>query len=247
MRVECHGVSSCGMLNAPCGEGKLMPALSPSSARRRGGSTSQTATRILVLLDVLGTPVSASCNVGGAVAVVSSLVRLQKLDFWLRNPDYLADELLTEFEQGRVPLDEIKAHVQRMLNGDMPQLHTYPMERYFFGAYEFIDDALAVLKLYEQIEHRRAADSGALSRRDYFLLKRGKDTIAAMRADIPELAWYVQQATAIGLIADAAHGAAAKRRQYLQSEYADTAHGDVIPSILERVRERAIALKVMEG
>jgi hypothetical protein len=203
----------------------------PSDARRRGGSTSQTATRVLVLLHVLGTPVDDSCDVADAVAVVSSLIRLQKLDFWLRNPDYLADELLTEYE---------------MLDEDTAQLHTYPMERYIYGAYEFIDDALAVLKLYEQIEHRRAADSGALSRRDYFLLHKGRRTIAAMRAEIPELEWYVQQATAIGLIADAAKGAAAKRRQYLQAEYADTAHGDVIPPILERVRERAVALKVME-
>jgi hypothetical protein len=66
-----------------------------------------------------------------------------------------------------------------------------------------------------------------------------------MRAEIPELEWYEQQATAIGLIADAAKGVAAKRRQYLQIEYAGTAHGDVIPSILERVRERAVALKVI--
>jgi len=178
--------------------------------------------------------------------VVSSLIRLQKLDFWLRNPDYLADELLTEYELCRMPLDQVQSHVVRMLDGATAQLHTYPMERYIYGAYEFIDDALAVLKLYEQIEHRRAADSGALSRRDYFLLQKGRDTLAAMQAEIPELEWYVQQATAIGLIADAAKGAAAKRRQYLQTEYADTAHGDVIPSILERVRERAVALKVME-
>lgn len=218
-----------------------------SDARRRGGSTSQTATRVLVLLDVLGTPVDTSGDVEGAVGVVSSLIRLQKLDFWLRNPDYLADELLTEFEQGRVSLGEVQPHIQRMLDGDAPQLHTYPMERYIYGAYEFIDDALAVLKLYGQIEHQRAAGSGALSRRDYFLLQKGRDTIAAMREEIPELEWYVQQATAIGLIADAAKGVAAKRRQYLQAEYANTAHGDVIPSILERVRERAFALKVVEN
>jgi hypothetical protein len=32
------------------------------------------------------------------VGVVRTQVRLQKLDFWLRNPDYLADELLTKYE-----------------------------------------------------------------------------------------------------------------------------------------------------
>jgi len=217
-----------------------------SDARRRGGSASQTATRVLILLDELGSAVPAACDVEDAVAVVSSLIRLQKLDFWLRNPDYLADELLSEFESGRVTLDQIKPHVVRMLEGDAPQLHTYPMERYIYGAYEFIDDALAVLKLYGQIEHRRAADSGPMSRRDYFLLQKGRDTVAAIRKEIPELDWYVEQASAIGLIADAAQGASAKRRQYLQTEYASTAHGDVIPSILDRVRERAVGLKVLE-
>lgn len=32
------------------------------------------------------------------MGVVRTQVRLQKLDFWLRNPDYLADELLTKYE-----------------------------------------------------------------------------------------------------------------------------------------------------
>lgn len=216
-----------------------------SDVRRRGGSTSQTATRILVLLDVLGTPVAADCPVEDAVAVVSSLTRVQKLDFWLRNPDYLADELLTEFESGRASLSAVQPAVRRMLDGDAPSVHRYPMERYLYGAYEFIDDALSVLKMYGQIAHRRAADSGNLARRDYFLLEAGRDTIQKMRATIPELAWYDAQATAIGLIPDAALGSTAKRRQYEQPEYEATAHGDVIPSILDRVTTRATNLGVL--
>ena len=216
-----------------------------SDARRRGGSTSQTATRILVLLDVLGTPVAADCPVEDAVAIVSSLTRVQKLDFWLRNPDYLADELLTEFESGRASLGAVQPAVRRMLDGDAPSLHRYPMERYLYGAYEFIDDALSVLKMYGQIAHRRAADSGNLARRDYFLLTAGRDTVQKMRATIPELAWYDAQAAAIGLISDASVGATAKRRQYEQPEYEATAHGDVIPSILDRVIARATSLGVL--
>lgn len=218
-----------------------------SDARRRGGSPSQTAARVLVMLDVLGTPVAADGDVADAVAVISSLTRVQKLDFWLRNPDYLADELLTEYESGRVGLADIEHHVQRMLSGDAPSLHLYPMERYLYGAYEFIDDALSVLKMYGQITHRRATDSGNLSRRDYYLLQRGRDTVTRMRADIPELAWYDAQAAAIALIPDAGGGATARRRQYEQPEYEATAHGNVIPSILERVRARAMTLGVLKA
>ena len=32
--------------------------------------------------------------------MVESQVRLQKLDFWVRNPDYLANELLNDYESG---------------------------------------------------------------------------------------------------------------------------------------------------
>lgn len=217
----------------------------PSDARRRGGSISQTATRLLVMLDVLGNATDTTCTVQGAVTVISSLTRVQKLDFWLRNPDYLANELLTEYEEGRLDLPTIQPHVRRMLDGDAPSLHLYPMERYLYGAYEFIDDALAVLKMYGQITNKRATESGSKARRDYYLLQNGRDTLTSMRAQIPELAWYDAQATAISLIPDASIGATAKRRQYEQPEYRDTAHGDLIPSILERARDRAAQLGVV--
>lgn len=208
------------------------------SPRDRGGSTSQTATRLLIILDVLGTPASDS-DVESAVKVVSSLTRLEKLDFWLRNPDYLADELLTELEEGRLPFDVVEQQVSRMLDQQAPSLHRYPMARYLYGAYERIDDALALLKTYRQIAHRRVADTGVRSRRDYFLLEKGRDSLAAMRVDIPALAWYDEQAAAIGLIGDAKIGATAKGRQYKQNEYRDTPIGAVIPPITERVAERA--------
>lgn len=206
---------------------------------------SQTATRLLVMLDVLGDPTDASCEVDSAVSVVTSLTRVQKLDFWLRNPDYLADELLTELEDGRVRLDKVQPHVRRMLDGDAPSLHLYPMERYLYGAYEFIDDALSVLKMYGQITNKRATDSGSKARRDYYLLQTGRDTLTSMRAQIPELGWYDGQAEAISLISDASIGATAKRRQYEQPEYRETSHGDLIPSILDRVRDRAMQLGVV--
>ncbi|MEE6280890.1 hypothetical protein [Georgenia sp. MJ170] len=202
---------------------------------------------MLVMMDALGDPVAPGGPVTDAVARISSLTRVQKLDFWMRNPDYLADELLTELEDGHVALADIEDHVVRMLDGDAPSLHSYPMERYLYGAYEFIDDALAVLKSYGQIAHRRAADAGNLARRDYYLLQAGRTTVQRMRAQVPELEWYYEQAAAIALISDAASGTTARRRQYEQPEYEGTAPGDIIPSILERVKDRAVELSVMKG
>lgn len=212
-----------------------------SQARQHGGTSSQTATRLLVILDILGT----ACPDGspdGAVSVVASLTRLAKLDFWLRNPDYLADDLLTDLEAGLIIRSEIEAHIARMLSGGAPSLHRYPMRRYFFGAYDRIDDALSILKSYGQITHRRTHETDTKSRRDYFLLEAGRASLERMRAGIPELTWYDEQARAISLIADASQGASARRRQYEHPEYEEAEHGLLIPPITDRVITRATDL-----
>lgn len=54
------------------GERVKSPDLLPSNPRRRGGSMTQTATRVLVMLDVLGDPVDQTSGVNDAVAVISS-------------------------------------------------------------------------------------------------------------------------------------------------------------------------------
>jgi hypothetical protein len=209
------------------------------SPRSRGGSSSQTATRLLVILDVLGNPVAPGSRVPHAVKVVSSLTRLEKLDFWVRNPDYLADELLNEVDAGRRSVPEVAAQVSRMLGGTAPSLHRYPMARYLFGAYERVDNSLAILKAYGHITTHRVSDHGDTARRDYFLLTKGETALARMRTDVPALGWYDEQASAITLIADAATGASARKRQYQQSEYESTPIGSTIPDITERVIARA--------
>ena len=88
-----------------------------SAHRLAGGTTGQVAARLLVIMDVLGTPVPATCPVRDAVKCIKSLTRLMKADFWLRNPDYLADELLSELEASRQSADAIFSNVIRMLGG----------------------------------------------------------------------------------------------------------------------------------
>ncbi len=65
---------------------------------------------------------------------------LQKLDFWLRNPDYLADELITRFEtEGN---DDDLELARQILQSDEPEVRSYQMLRYLFGAYEPLDSSL---------------------------------------------------------------------------------------------------------
>lgn len=69
---------------------------------RGSASRVQHAIRLLALLRQAGEAADGPGDPPGAVLVVRSELRLQALDFWLRNPDYLADELINEVERGHV-------------------------------------------------------------------------------------------------------------------------------------------------
>ncbi|MFI6122318.1 hypothetical protein ACIBCU_21235 [Streptomyces sp. NPDC051064] len=71
---------------------------------------------------------------------------LQALDFWLRNPDDLADELLNVAESERVlPGVDLVGQARSLLAGDEPDLESYPVVRWRFGAFEQLDDVLGLL------------------------------------------------------------------------------------------------------
>jgi hypothetical protein len=217
------------------------PYLTIGTRMRRsgGGSTSQTAIRVLFVLDRCATPVSDVPDVAGAVKVLHSETKLQKLDFWVRNPDYLADELLTEGEEGRIPLDEAIDEARIML-AEPPALHLYPMTRYLRGAYERKDNALAILKSLGHVTVRRLPSQTMLhrARRDFYLLEKGAEAVATLRATFPELKWYDDQATRAGTFATALTGAQCKDRQYANAFYEGTPLGAPIPSIRGEVMER---------
>jgi hypothetical protein len=210
---------------------------STSRSRIAGGATSQTASRLLLALDKLGEDVPEKCAVRGAVKVIQSLSLLIKIDFWIRNPDYLADELLSEIEQHRQP-PSLLNRVASMIGGKAPTLHRYPMAKYPYGAYERPDNALALLASHKLIRHLRTSDT-VKARRDYYLLEKGSEAVATMRTEVPILSWYDQQADSVALLPEARMGSAARRRQYEQPEYEQTPWGAVIPEITGRVRERA--------
>ncbi|KAB7761333.1 hypothetical protein MMUC44124_01865 [Mycolicibacterium mucogenicum DSM 44124] len=218
-----------------------MPAVAP---RARGGSTSQAAARILLILDKLGeVPTPAEIAVfPSAVKVVRATSRLAKLDFWLRNPDYLANELLNDLEAGAIDAPICLGHVERMLKDEAPTLHLYPMQRYMYGAWELPDNAIALLKSHDLVNQRRVgeatADNSVRARRDYFLMEAGERVLANMRAEVDQLSWYDLQADAIDLLNIGPSGAAARARQYEQPEYAATPIGQIIPTILGQTRER---------
>lgn len=163
------------------------------------------------------------------------------MDFWLRNPDYLADELVSMVEAGTVdPSYLITA--RSLLDDPEPDLRWYPMPRWFFGAYEQLDDAFSLLETYGLATLRRTGQPGKQSKRNlFFLTEAGAAAVAELATD-PTLGWYAKQVKLVALVAGNDGGQALKDRQYRQATYAGTDLGVAIAPIAPRVRERLDAL-----
>lgn len=204
------------------------------------------AVRILLLLDAAARPLSvpASPDVpAGAVAVLSGEARLQKLDFWLRYPDYLADELLNDYETSaeRFLLDLAGL----ILDSEEPELRSIPMLRYKFGAYEPLDMALSILVSEGLVARDPLRGGRRVRQNNYYLTSLGREVAASVVRDFPALAWYGQRVRVVVALADGTGltGTALRKRQYLQRDYAGTGLGEEFGSIAERARKRLAALR----
>lgn len=201
----------------------------------------QHAIRLLVLLDGCGDPV-AQGDPEGCVAVIRAELRLQALDFWLRNPDYLAGELLSMVEVGKLSPPEYLPVIEDLLDSPEPDLHWYPMPRWHHGAYEAIDDAFSVLSAYGLAQVRRKGGIRKTARSQFFLTDAGRTAVDDLRSE-EVLSWYINQVKLVALVAGSDLGSKLKQRQYQQAEYARTKLGTNIAPIHEGVRERLEAVK----
>ena len=216
----------------------------PIQVGERSTSVLQDAVRLLLLIhtaaEPLGHPVPADAP-PNSVAVLRTQVLLQKLDFWVRNPDYLADELLTRFENEGDPRD--LAIAGDILDSDQPEVRSYPMLRYFFGAYEPLDEALAVLAAPGLVLRRRRGVPGHVIQSDYYLTTAGRTAAEAIVRTAPAFGYYLERTRLVVDLAAGKRGSALRDIQYLQAEYADAQLRSYIAGISERARKRLQALR----
>ncbi|RKS68242.1 hypothetical protein BZB76_6496 [Actinomadura pelletieri DSM 43383] len=205
--------------------------------------------RVLFILDRLGEacihwPQAPST----AVRAIQSQRKLQKLDFLIRNPDYLADLIISRWQDGCLPPERL-LDARAVFKEREPELHTYRMLRNDHGAYEALDNALSMLRHLGLIAVRRAGSVSdeRVRRRDYFLLQTGADQAQRLREDEEVLAWYDQQTAYVAAAVTGMTGAQLKQQQYGQPEYAATPVHQMIGGITERVRERLDAALAQEG
>lgn len=213
-----------------------MAASTGSSAERPSHTRTQHALRLLVLIDRTGEEATES-DPPAAVKAVRSELRLQAMDFWMRNPDYLADEIISQVEAGVLPDSDLQT-ARSLLEDPEPDLHYYPMPRWFYGAYEAIDDAMALLETYGLATFRRSGEPGTKSHRNQlFLTSPGVAAVAELSRE-PVLGWYTRQAELVARVVGETIGSKLKERQYEQATYAGTDLGLDIAPIAEHVRER---------
>ncbi|GAA4442597.1 hypothetical protein [Phytohabitans houttuyneae] len=207
---------------------------------RPAATRTQHAIRLLVLLAECGEPV-VDGDPPEVVKVVRSELKLQAMDFWLRNPDYLADELVTMVERGQLA-DSYLDTAWSLLTDPEPDLRWYPMPRWFFGAYEALDDAFSLLETYGLATLTRTGQPGRQSQRNqFFLTQPGADAAIELARDAV-LGWYARQVTLVALVAGDDRGQRLKERQYEQATYAGTELGLDIAPIAPRVRKRLESL-----
>lgn len=209
-------------------------------------SREQDAVRLLLLIDGACEPLAAAdaqdAALAGAVGVVRGQVLLQKLDFWLRNPDYLANELLDAYEDRREQHLLDKAAL--ILTSEEPEVRRYPMLRHYFGAYEPLDDALAVLRSAGLLVRRRRGTIGHVRQHDYYLLALGRQVAREIVSTAPEFGYYVSRVELVLELAGERGGSELKKRQYLQREYATAPLGTRIGAVTGKARARLAQLQL---
>lgn len=198
------------------------------------------ALRILFILRAGGSPVEPPT--AEQALIFKGEARLQAFDFWMRNPDYLAAELLDLFAETQ---DKSYCEAaQTILGAEEPDLRRVPMVRYFFGAYERLDDALSLLRSRDlvRITGTKGANNKVLET-DFILTETGYDTCSTAVSLEPILQWYADRAELVAKVAGTMGGTALKQKQYQRASYAETKLGGIIPAITEDVRVRLTQLQ----
>ena len=163
---------------------------------------------------------------------------LQKLDFLVRYPSYLAYELI-ELHATGVPAaadaSEVQRVIRQLVEDREPEYRTMPFRKFWRGAYERIDHVEAWWYardlVYTGIEPRGAEDSAARPQKHYFLTARGEETVDRLTAEVEHARWYDARIALIHRFFGALTPALLKTMQYSHPEYKRAQLDEHIPDL----------------
>ncbi|WP_454826644.1 hypothetical protein [Paraburkholderia xenovorans] len=190
------------------------------------------ALRLLFILARAGDVPAGKATVPDAVRVVASEKKLQKMDFWVRNPDHFAYALLQAHNDDASA--GYLAIAQSIADSEEPELRRDAMLKFLYGAYEPLDTALAPLFTYGLARMVRDRETRT---RAYFLLSKGLERADQMAAEMSEGKWYSDRATLVGDFCKGKSGDELARWQYRHPSYSGAKHGETIKSIAREVRQ----------
>ena len=167
--------------------------------------------------------------------------RALAIDFWLRYPDYLADQLLNIYSN--VGDESVLRAAERIFEEDEPDIRLVKMIRWRRGAFDDLQTSLAVLG-YRGLARsmKRKLPTGSY-RYEYLTGPKAREFLDEAVAGQPGLAWYERQTQLALQVAQDKSGSALKDIHYAEGEYAATPYGASIPSIKNRVLERIASIR----
>jgi len=200
----------------------------------------QDAIRLLFIL-VHGSEKLPQKHSSGAVGLFKGETRIQAINFWVRYPDYFADELLHIFEiDGDITL---LTKAEKIFEDEEPDLRRVPMARWIFGAYEKIDNALSILVSKGLVHQTGKKSHRSIQEYHYFLMPKAYSLVDEIVKEFPVLRWYDRRAKQVVQIAGNRSGTELKERQYQQGSYAETKKGNRIKPITDLVKLHLEELK----
>lgn len=169
-------------------------------------------------------------------------VKLQKIDFMIRNPDYLSYFLLKLAEEGNDVSNEIKGIVKQIFNNKEPIIRKDDMVRFLYGAYESIDDVIAFLCGIGLIEYSSKKDTHLRDiNKHYFITQKGLDKFGDINQD-SALKWYQDRCLLINRFFGNYTGEMLKDMQHNVEQYHVTEYSAIIPNIIPSVKEKYLSL-----
>jgi hypothetical protein len=172
----------------------------------------------------------------GVIGIFEGEKRLMAIDFWVRYPDYLADQLLNLYENVRDPA--LLSEIQTIFDLDEPDVRTIKVLRWRYGAFDRIEDALAILSARNLVKPMKKTIATGRSQHDFLIYEAGSRFLKGAVQEQPTLKWYRDRTRLALVVAGDKSGSALKDMQYEVPEYEGTSWSAEIPSIKDRVFRR---------